>query len=51
MRKARLTKARQLLEKTEKSVSEIAYEVGFTSPSYFNKCFKDEFDINPNSLR
>lgn len=51
LRKARLTKARQLLEKTEKSVSEIAYEVGFTSPSYFNKCFKDEFDINPSSLR
>lgn len=49
LRKARLTKARQLLEKTEKSVSEIAYEVGFTSPSYFNKCFKDEFDINPSS--
>jgi len=51
LRKARLTKARLLLEKTEKSVSEIAYEVGFTSPSYFNKCFKDEFDINPSSLR
>ncbi|WP_278872308.1 substrate-binding domain-containing protein [Leyella stercorea] len=51
LRKARLTKARQLLEKTEKSVSEIAYEVGFTSPSYFNKCFKDEFGINPSSLR
>ena len=51
LRKARLTKARQLLEKTEKSVSEIAYEVGFTSPSYFNKCFMDEFDINPSSLR
>lgn len=51
LRKARLAKARQLLEKTEKSVSEIAYEVGFTSPSYFNKCFKDEFDINPSSLR
>lgn len=51
LRKARLTKARQLLEKTEKSVSEIAYEVGFTSPSYFNKCFKDEFDMNPSSLR
>lgn len=51
LRKARLTKARLLLEKTEKSVSEIAYEVGFTSPSYFNKCFKDEFYINPSSLR
>ena len=51
LRKARLAKARQLLEKTEKSISEIAYEVGFTSPSYFNKCFKDEFDINPSSLR
>ena len=51
LRKARLERARRLIEKTDKSVSEIAYEVGFTSPSYFNKCFKDEFGTSPGSLR
>lgn len=51
LRKARLERGRRLIEKTEKSVSEIAYEVGFTSPSYFNKCFKDEFGISPGAMR
>ena len=51
LRKARLERGRRLIEKTDKSVSEIAYEVGFTSPSYFNKCFKDEFGISPGALR
>lgn len=51
LRKARLERSRRLIEKTEKSVSEIAYEVGFTSPSYFNKCFKDEFGISPGVMR
>ena len=51
LRKARLEKARRLVEKTERSISEIAYEVGFTSPSYFNKCFKDEFGVSPGTLR
>ena len=51
LRKARMERSRRLIEKTEKSVSEIAYEVGFTSPSYFNKCFKDEFGISPGAMR
>ena len=51
LRKARLERGRRMIEKTEKSVSEIAYEVGFTSPSYFNKCFKDEFGISPGAMR
>ena len=51
LRKARLERGRRLIEKTEKSVSEIANEVGFTSPSYFNKCFKDEFGISPGAMR
>ena len=51
LRRARLERGRRLIEKTEKSVSEIAYEVGFTSPSYFNKCFKDEFGISPGAMR
>ena len=51
LRKARLEKAKKLLLKTEHSVAEIAYEVGFTSPSYFNKCFKDEFGMSPGESR
>ena len=51
LKKARLERARLLVEKTDKSISEIAYEVGFTAPSYFNKCFKDEFGVCPGVLR
>ncbi len=47
LRKARLNKAQLLLRTTDKSISEIAYDCGFTSPSYFNKCFKDEYGITP----
>ena len=50
LRTARLQKGRQLLERTDKTISEIAYEVGFTAPSYFTKCFKDEFGISPSDL-
>jgi len=39
-----------LLERTDKTISEVAYEVGFTAPSYFTKCFKDEFGISPSDL-
>lgn len=51
LRKARLEKARLMIEKTDMSISEIAYEVGFSAPSYFNKCFKDEFGVSPGSAR
>lgn len=51
LRKARLSKAHHLLQTTDQSIAEIAYGVGFTSPSYFNKCFKDEYGCNPSELR
>ena len=51
LRKARLVKSRQLLTQTDLSVSEVAYKVGFTSPSYFTKCFKDEYGIVPGDVR
>lgn len=51
MRKARLQRGKQLLENTDKSISEIAYEVGFSSPSYFTKCFKDEYNMLPGDIR
>ena len=50
LRTARLNRGYQLLIKTDKTVSEVAYEVGFTAPSYFTKCFKDEFGISPSDL-
>lgn len=47
LRKARLAKAKTLLLTTDKSVSEVAYEVGFSAPSYFTKCFRDEYGMTP----
>lgn len=51
LRTARLKRAYQLLLTTDKSVSEVAYQVGFTAPSYFTKCFKDEYGKLPGELR
>jgi ABC-type sugar transport system substrate-binding protein/AraC-like DNA-binding protein len=50
LRTARLNRGYQLLIKGDKTISEVAYEVGFTAPSYFTKCFKDEFGISPSDL-
>lgn len=51
LRKARLSRAQGMLADTSLSVSEIAYQVGFTSPSYFAKCFKDEYGKVPGEAR
>ena len=51
LRKARLSHAQQLLQESKLTVSEVAYQVGFASPSYFTKCYKDEFGIVPGEAR
>lgn len=51
LRTARLNKAYQLLLTTDKNISEVAYGVGFTAPSYFTKCFKEEFGVSPSDLQ
>lgn len=51
LRTARLNRGYQLLLTTGKNVSEVAYDVGFTAPSYFTKCFKDEFGVSPSDLQ
>ena len=51
LRTARLNRGYQLLLTTGKNISEVAYEVGFTAPSYFTKCFKDEFGVSPSDLQ
>lgn len=50
LRKARLAKAKRLLESRSMSVSEVAYDVGFSAPSYFTKCFKEEYGMLPGEV-
>jgi signal transduction histidine kinase/DNA-binding response OmpR family regulator/ligand-binding sensor domain-containing protein len=49
VRKRRLDKAKALLLEGHQ-IGEVAYDVGFTSPSYFSRCFKAEFDMAPKNL-
>jgi signal transduction histidine kinase/DNA-binding response OmpR family regulator/sugar lactone lactonase YvrE len=49
IRSIRLQRAAQLLEKSQCTVSEIAYQVGFNNPKYFAKYFKEEYHILPSA--
>lgn len=40
-----------LLNAPEMNISDIAYRLGFGNPQYFNKCFKELFDIAPTQYR
>lgn len=51
MRLIRLEAARQLLANSEKTISEISYEVGFSTPAYFTKCYRDHFGETPSDTR
>jgi len=50
IRNVRLEKARELLETTSKTVSEIAYETGFNDPNWFSKAYKEAFGHTPSSV-
>lgn len=50
LRHMRLRRASSLLASSELTVAEIAYEVGFSSPSYFTKCYKEEFKESPTDF-
>ena len=50
LRIARLKKATSLLASSDMTVAEIGYEVGFSSPSYFAKCYKEQFGESPTDL-
>jgi AraC-like DNA-binding protein len=43
----RLEKAKELMKKKRYNISQITFESGFTSPSYFTKCFKKKFGLLP----
>lgn len=51
IRRLRLKKGRELLTTTEKSISEIAYDTGFSTPAYFTKCYRDQYGVTPSEER
>ena len=51
IRSIRLKRGQQMLLNTDETIQQIAYAVGFTSASYFTKCYKDLFDISPCDVK
>ncbi|MCU0414097.1 MAG: response regulator [Ignavibacteriaceae bacterium] len=50
VRTVRLYRAKHLIEEEKGNVSEVAYSVGFSSPAYFSRCFKEEFGYPPSNI-
>ena len=50
LRQTRLIRAKELLQKKATTPAEVAFQVGFNSHSYFTKCFKEEFGMNPSEV-
>jgi signal transduction histidine kinase/DNA-binding response OmpR family regulator/streptogramin lyase len=50
IRSIRLNNARKQIKENKGTIAEIAYNLGFSSPAYFTKCFKDEFGYSPTDL-
>jgi signal transduction histidine kinase/DNA-binding response OmpR family regulator len=50
IRRIRLERGAQLIERDAGTISEIAYRVGFSSPSYFSRCFREEFGMPPSEF-
>jgi AraC-like DNA-binding protein len=48
IRRMRLNKAAELIQKKFGNLSEIALEVGFNNPAYFSDCFKKQFGVPPS---
>ncbi len=51
MRTIRLKRAAQMLENCDNTISEILFEVGFSNPSHFTKCFKQQFGVSPTEYQ
>jgi DNA-binding response OmpR family regulator/nitrogen-specific signal transduction histidine kinase len=46
----RIKQAAKLISEKNYKINEVCYMTGFSSPSYFTKCFKEQFGITPNDL-
>lgn len=51
IRSVRLQKAKELILTTDRTISEISYDVGFNDPSWFSRTFKQEFGISPSEFK
>ena len=51
IRSIRLQKAMDLLKNTEKNITEVAYEVGFSTPAYFSDAFMETYGFRPSQLK
>ncbi|MCB9297948.1 MAG: helix-turn-helix transcriptional regulator [Lewinellaceae bacterium] len=51
IRAIRLQRGKELLETTEMNVSEVAYEVGFSTPAYFSDAFTETYGVRPSQLK
>lgn len=51
LRTARLERSKVLLLTTDKTIAQVAFAVGFSTPSYFTTCFKQEYDMYPTDFR
>ncbi|MBP3517416.1 MAG: substrate-binding domain-containing protein [Parabacteroides sp.] len=51
MRHLRLKQGNLLLTTTGKTISEIAYEIGFSTPAYFTKCYREAYGETPTETR
>jgi len=51
IRRLRLKKGYTLLTTTDKTISEISYEIGFSTPAYFTKCYRDAYNETPSETR
>lgn len=51
IRRLRLQRGRELLISTDRTISEIAYEIGFSTPAYFTKCYRDAYGETPSQVR
>jgi len=50
IRSVRLQKAKEMIQTTDKTISEVAYDVGFNDPSWFSRAFKEEFGYAPSAI-
>ncbi len=51
VRTVKLSKAKKMIEEKTGNISEIAYSLGFSSPAYFTRCFKEEFGYPPSDIK